>query len=295
MRIRSLSASLVFVWSCAAERGDSQQTAAPVVQALEEAAEVRETLRARLDTSRLLLAPVRALDERDAFDGARALAGLEQVTGQSLEAQTSGSTWHAEGGDYSVSFDARSGALSLRAERSYERGLARAADAQLEELARTLLTGFASSVSKQTSHLQHLGSTTRVLGEDEPPSDERLGSKVFVIRRLGGIRVAGSRLVVSFATDGRLVSARGLWPAIELRDSQLTSSLSLEQASERALDVLLANGVNAEREDPIYLETFYQLEPAAEHSVVRLRAAAIVTAYDHEETPGRRVRHEFDL
>jgi hypothetical protein len=271
--------------------------ASPEKAAQESAAldDARELLRARLDDSRLFLEPIENPTQATAFDPEAALAAMSDVAEQSFRAEASGSRWRASSDSYVATFDRESGRFELSGTPDYQFGLVHADDALFYERARTLLSGLAPDVSEQAFDLEHLGASTRTLGDPVIQTDERMGSKVFVLRSLGGLRVAGNRLVASFATDGRLVSARGLWPTIDLAHSQLDAALTLDEARERALDLLVAHGVNPNRTDPIVLESFYQLEPGPEGMVARIRAAALVVSYNHEEQPGRRERHEFEL
>ena len=292
MKFRWLWVSTLFL-SCTTGGQEPRAVPAQATEALEDTA--RERLRARLDDARFQLGPTANVAEAAEFDASTALQGLRAVTEQELESEVAGSTWRASGASYSASFELVSGRFMLSGRREYQAGLAHAADDVLYERARTLLSGLASDVADHALDLKHLGATTRLLGDEVEQVDERIGSKVFVIRRLGGLRVAGNRLVASFATDGTVIEARGIWPRVDVANSQLSSTLALEDAKERALDVLVAHGVNPNRAEPIVLESFYQLEPGPEGMVARLRGAALVTSYNHEEQPGRRERHEFEL
>jgi hypothetical protein len=292
MQFRWIAMSLTLLCACAA--ADQPQGQASHAQAaLDDSA--REQLRARLEPSRLHLGPLESVAEASEFEQGAALSGLVGVAGQSFDSQMAGTLWKATSERYRASFDTLSGRFDLEGGADYQRGLAHAPDDLFHERARALLSGLAGDVPGHTFELKHLGATTRVLGSEVTQSDARIGSKVFVLRRLGGLRVAGNRLVASFATDGTLVDARGLWPHIDVAHSQLSAQLSAAEASERALDLLLEHGVEPQRSEPIVLESFYQLEPGPEGMVARLRAAALVIAYNHEQQPGRRERHEFDL
>lgn len=297
MHVRTLLTSALLL-SCASEQNHAMNTPTPepeLAQAELEEGPARARLAQRLDDTGFALGPLENVAQALEFDAASVLDGLSRVTGEAFEAEASGVAWRATSASYSAEFDAARGQFAVTGTREYQRGLPVAADELFSERTLTLLSGIASDVADHALDLKHLGATTRELGEQVGESDVRVGSKVFVVRRLGGLRVAGNRLVASFATDGTLVGVRGLWPSIDLAHSRLSSSLGLDEARERALDLLLLDGVNPEHDEPIVLESFYRLD-VSEHGVVAsLRGAALVTSYNNDGLPGRRERHEFDL
>jgi hypothetical protein len=256
----------------------------------------RDKLRARIDTSALALGPMEAVGEADPFVEDRALAGLADATGGKYAGGWEGSVWQASNDVYKASFDRGSGNLLITGPESYARGLEHATDDVLNKQGTALLGSFVADLDTAYVEVKHLGSTMKALEGDEPAeATERVGSKVFAFRKLGGLRVAGNRLIASYRTDGKLRVARGLWPHIDVAHSRLNALVDRAEAVERALDLLLEHNVNPDRQDPIALESFYELRQGETGWVAVLRAAALVTAYGNDEQPGRRERHDFDL
>lgn len=124
---------------------------------------------------------------------------------------------------------------------------------------------------------------------------ERVGRKVFFFRTLGGVPVAGARMVFSFAPDGSLRHIRGWWPVLDLAHSQTVSALSDAEVVERALDALIAGNAQTDSNVPITLETFLAVDEGESISTVRLRAAARTNGVDPEGNLTRGIRYEFDI
>jgi hypothetical protein len=253
-----------------------------------------DKLRARIDSSQLRLEPVEPVEPAAEFDEADALAALRRATGAEFRVEAGDGVWRASDGEYTATLETRSGRWNIEGGTGYDSRLSRQEDAAFLDQAAALLGGLASDVPRELD-LKHLGGSTRVEGGPVQDESERLGSKVFALRKLGGLPVAGNRLVASYRNDGRLHAVRGLWPTIDVERSRLRSELSAEQVVDRALEQLVAHHVNPDRKEAIVLESFYELRPEGERWVAVLRAAALVTTYGHEGEPGRRERHDFDI
>lgn len=253
----------------------------------------RERIAARMDASGLALGPREDVTEALPFDVERIVEALTQATGSKLEAQWADPVLSAQAEGISFTFDAATGHVLFETALSYVDGLERATDAWFQDEASRLFAGLVGESSEVT--VKHLAATSRDLATGTLTESGRLGTKVFAFRKLGGIPVAGNRLVASYLTDGRLKTVRGLWPRINLARSRLSSELSVDEVVARAADLLVEHRVNPDREEPIVLESFYELRPDAEGWVAVLRAAALVVTYGHENEPGRRERHDFDL
>jgi hypothetical protein len=255
-------------------------------------------LLARIDASRLALGPLEPVEAAPAFDERAALAALHDATGGEFKVEWFESSWQASDGSYQALLDARSGRLSVTGPEAYDAGLKPVSDDELLERGTALLRGFAPDLPKELV-LKHLGGTLRYVADDVPAekqnSEERLGSKVFAIRELGGLPVAGNRLVASYLNDSRLMGVRGVWPAIDLARSRLRSDMRQDEVVAKAVALLVEHGVNPDREEPIVLESFYELRPDANGWVAVLRASALVVSYNGEDEPGRRERHDFDI
>jgi hypothetical protein len=291
---------------CAAREVDAPVETEPVAQQVAEldvapaAEEARARLAQRLDARGLALGPREPVEHAAAWDQERALAALRGATGRAFQAGWSESEWIADDGEYRAAVDARSGRVRVRGLDAYDARLAHAPDDVIRARGAALLAGFATDLPRpQDLIVKHLGGTTRSLEPDVPDEaqnvDERMGSKVFAFRKLGGLPVANNRLVASYLNDGRLLGVRGRWPAIDLERSRLRSDMRADEVVERALGLLVERGVNPHRPEPIVLESFYELRPEGSGWVAVLRASALVVSYNAEGEPGRRERHDFDL
>ena len=290
--------------SCAVEGPDSLQAVegqhrAELIEAAsspEALAEARGLLSARIDTSRLNLSPAADVTAPAVFDGSVVTNALQAATGSLFVASWAGPKWNASSETHQVSLDMESGAVLIADAGEYERGLAQADDATFLANASALFNAIAPDAAAALLEVKHLGGTTQQMQGEPQPQDARLGSKVFAFRTLGGLRVAGNRMVASYKTDGTLRTVRGLWPAIDLDNSQLSSALSQGQVVERALEVLLAANVRRTGDDVIELESFYELRTnASGQRVAMLRASALVQTFGPDGAAGRVERHDFDI
>ena len=256
----------------------------------------RAELRARIDDERLILIPSAIDTQVDGFDADKAAQALTQATQSTYQVQWQGALWGAASETHQVSFDTETGVLSIADTGDYEPGLSHAPDTQVLAHATELFEALAADTANAAIEIKHLGVTNRQVGDPNSNVDERIGSKVFALRRLNGLRVAGSRMVASYKTDGTLRTVRGLWPTIDLSHSKLASELSRNEAIELALSTLLRDGVQMRGDDRISLETFYELrrDPALGTWVAVLRAAATNQTYG-PDGPSRIERHDFDL
>lgn len=84
-----------------------------------------------------------------------------------------------------------------------------------------------------------------------------VASKVVIVRRLGGIPVAGDRIVLTYAIDGTLVKVIGRWEPIDYENSALSSSLDDAAIIERAAERLAASGIDSERVQSLGLRIIY--------------------------------------
>jgi hypothetical protein len=303
MRTGLLLCTLVLGVGCEARDVDAPVAQKPVAQtvaALDEHAALAAKLATRIDASRLALGPLQAVEHAPPFEEGRALAALREATGRDFEADSSNpAEWSASDGQYRATLEPGSGRVHVRGGDAYDAALAHAPDEVFEARAAALLRGFAPDLPREL-HVKHLGSTTRTIVEDDVPVDdqnklERMGSKVYALRTLGGLPVAGNRLVASYRNDGQLVGVRGRWPEIDVGRSKLHSEMRPEDVVGRAADVLASRGVNPDREEPIVLESFYELRPDASGWVAVLRASAVVVTHNAEGEQGRRERHDFDI
>lgn len=301
MRIQILLLG-VWVMGCAAKEIDadhqetrpasSERVASTTSAAL---GEDRMGLISRLDVSRLRLGPVTAVSPSAAFDTQIVSAAFSEATGSTFATEWAGPRFNLASETHQAFYDIESGQLSVADTADYESGLAHAPDAQFLAGATALFTAIAADASEAEIDLKHLGTTAREVGASSNTAEARLGTKVFAMRRLGGLRVAGNRMVASYKTDGTLRTMRGLWPAIDLAHSQLTSTLTQAQAVERAIDTLIEAGARGNGNEPIVLESFYELRPGASGLIAVLRGSAIRQSVNGEGMPGRIQRHDFDL
>jgi len=301
MRIQSL---LLGVWmmGCTAKeldadhhetsRAPDERVASSTSAAL---GEDRTGFMARLDASGLKLGPVTPVSPPAAFDAQVASAAFAEATGSTYAMEWAGSRFNLASETHQAFYDLESGQLGAADTSDYELGLAHAPDAQFLAGATALFTALAADASEAEIDLKHLGTTAREVGASSNSAEARLGTKVFAMRRLGGLRVAGNRMVASYKTDGTLRTMRGLWPAIDLAHSQLTSTLTQTQAVERAIDTLIEAGAPADGTEPIVLESFYELRPGGTGLIAVLRGSALRQSVNGEGAPGRTQRHDFDL
>lgn len=292
---------LILCIGCAAEEDSSSPSSDesevdlnPAELAEESLDERRALFAARLDPSELALGPLTPVEAAVPFDESKVLEALSQATGASFTAQREGGRWSASSETHDVEIDLEDGTIDVASEEGYIRDLKHAPDAMFETSAKALFSAIASDTSEANVRLMHLGATTRVIATGAQ-TDARIGTKVFAIRRLGGLRVANSRMVASFNTDGKLRAVRGRWPEINLKDSKLTSSLTQDQVLERALNVLADSKVTADDREPIRLESFYELQKTEAGTIAVLRAAVLVRTRNAEGELGRGERHDFDL
>lgn len=301
MRIQSL---LLAIWitGCAAKGidVDPQETRTAPSERVTSTKSValddeRSGLLARLDASGLQLGPVTTVSSSAAFDTQIASAAFAEATGSTFTTEWAGPRFHLASETHQAFYDIESGLLSVADTADYELGLAHAPDAQFLAGATALFTAIAADASEAEIDLKHLGTTAREVGASSNSAEARLGTKVFAMRRLGGLRVAGNRMVASYKTDGTLRTMRGLWPAIDLAHSQLTSTLTQTQAVARAVDTLIEVGARGDGTEPIVLESFYELRPGGTGLIAVLRGSAIRQSVNGEGMAGRIQRHDFDL
>lgn len=109
----------------------------------------------------------------------------------------------------------------------------------------------------------------------------RVGYKVFVHRTLGGIRVAGDRLVFTFDLTGGLKKVLGRWRSLDPSRSQFTarSAQSSGDVVAAALEALSANGVHSFDVERIVVSTEYEISG----NVATLKGA--VTVYRNGPYP----------
>lgn len=303
MRMYGLLVSAVLA-SCAAadpvvgpeEDGQSQTALEATEQLTDSLAQSRTLLIGRIDTGRLHLQPLTEIRPGQAFDSDALSAAMQAATGHVLEGGWNGTTFAASSALHEVTFDEQTGSLLIADTGNYEMGLTHATDEVFLATTQSLFNAVASDTSEALTEVKHLGATAREIGSDGEPVPARIGTKVFAFRTLGGLRVAGNRLVASYKTDGTLRTVRGLWPAIDLERSKLRSTLSVDEVVTRALDVLIAANARVLGDDPIAIETFYELQRTedGEHVAV-LRASALVQTLGPDGTPGRGARHDFDI
>jgi len=306
MRIQTV---LLGIWitSCAAPEtdggngtvsGDGSEdkvifSSAPITEAEEAAA--RDALLSRIDATHLRLAPMGNVEQSAGFDAQAVEAALETATGSSLQTEWAGTRWMASGATHQASYDVATGELLIADAATYERALSHAPDAQFLAHATALFGGLAQDSIDALVDLKHLGVTERDFAEPNSNVETRIGTKVFAMRRLGGLRVAGNRMVASYKTDGTLRTVRGRWPSIDLAHSTLSSNLSQAEVVQKAIDTLIAAEVRSEGQDPIRLESFYELREGTTGWIAVLRAAAINQTLGSNGEPGRIERHDFDL
>ncbi len=75
--------------------------------------------------------------------------------------------------------------------------------------------------------------------EGQPKTTTIIGRKAFVYRYIGGVEVAGNKLVLTFALDGRLQKVVGTWSRVRYSNSILKSRLTTHQVRNRAADYLV--------------------------------------------------------
>lgn len=267
--------------------------------ALSVKADVHAALHARIDRSRSkIIRGVAASDvANDALPSRVAFRdALLAETGLALTSEeVRGNGILAKAGPQTLELDMGRRAVNLHDERGYSGAKsASLSDAALEGRAAALLNALGIGRTEMGKpEIVAFASDGRPLGAASVER-RRLGQKAFFFRRIGGLKVAGHRMVVSYAVDGSVRAMRGQWPRIDIARSVLATALSEEEIINRAVDSLASAAIDASGKSPIRIETFFDVDDSGTESVLKLRGAALYQA-DGPDGPGRGVRHEFDM
>jgi hypothetical protein len=267
----------------------------------------KEQLRQRLDFAGSMIAfpTEQRADTQAAFDPLAFVAILEESTGITgfNVTEESANEWAAETEHHAVRVWLKDMRVEMRDRRGYDAGLTRPAnDVELLQQARELLAAL-GAFEEETAWcgLRNLVSSYKPKAQPEGPrtaSDARprwRATKVFCQRTVGGIPVDGDSMVASFASDGSLRKLLGKWRRIDYAHSQLTTTLTVEQFVEKALDALLAWGGGLESDRPIRLGTRYVArEVAIGLFVLELRGVAAIEIAGPGGAP-RTTIYEFEI
>lgn len=291
---------LGFAWLSACSVDSAIPEQSPVTPSAEEAqAETRNLLRSRLDLAgssiKRVAAEAIADDATKPSTEALQAALLSDAGFIPASIRTQGSSVVAESALQSLEFDPVTRTVSFTDQRPYDVAtIANVTGAALEQRSASLLMalGISSQDSGKPEVVSFGGEAKSLSGGDSVK--QRLGTKVFYIRQIGGVRVPGHRMVFSYAKDGSLRAMRGQWPKLDIPSSKLSTTLSDASIVERALDTLILSKANAQGSSPIHLETFLVPDEGVASPAVKLRAAALLQA-EGPDGPGRGVRYEFDL
>ena len=150
-------------------------------------------------------------------------------------------------------------------------------DEELLSRAKALTVPLGASMEElELNRVTSLAAKVKTHGVPGVVEQRLIARKVFFQRSLGGIRVLGDNVVVSFALDGTFRALTGRWHAVDWSRSKVASSLSIDQFVERAIDAAIANGVDAGSKERIRLGTGYVLRQAGDGWTAELRGLIAV-------------------
>lgn len=243
------------VFGCVACNKDDQDVSSAFVDAVSSQAELSTTdwssLKDKLDVAgnRIIMAVDRPVGNVSYASPAQRLAALKNNVSVST-----GETWGTE----NATMDKWSGETSsLKGKFFYGRNLIVVRDKE---------RGYESQEVKsfdETELLQESGDVLKgVIGVDEEvirkyavklvawdnekgksDAEEReVARKVFYHRGVGGVEIAGDRVVVSYAKDGSLRKILGMWRQIDWESSKLTSDKTEQDVVDMAMEEIKLSG-----------------------------------------------------
>jgi hypothetical protein len=129
-----------------------------------------------------------------------------------------------------------------------------------------------------------------------------VGKAAFFTRQLGGIMVLGDRFQLTVTPQGELFTISGRWTPIDYAHSVLTAAITGEEVVDRAVSVLIEEGVAVEHSPHIAIYTAYRIVDDATYGEIAVLKGFVAERYHQEPDigddngwPASVNTYEFDL